>query len=1499
MQGSGSIADVTTPMNRASLSAFRLRVGEVFLLAAVVTGVIRDRGVAVAVGDDTAAVAPQDDRDATLDEAEEGSLSLPADRGLERELDRARRLAERADWSSAAVALDGLLDAGADAFAGGAGGGASRRSIRTEASSMIDGLPAPGRDAYQMLFRTRAERALAAAVEAGDAEAIVAVARRWFATPAGRHAALIAAFLAIESGDRLSAAGWLGRLGSAADVAAFEPAVSAMRRLVESSPGDAPAATPAGERVRLGGREVRLGDVSAAAPDQGEWRQAGGGASRNTLSSASRPLLAPRYRVPLARHAEESRLLERRRRAAAADEGPMMPAAGVVVVRGVIVTPTPLGILGVDFESGRRLWLQSARPGRATAVDNELQASLARVFDDATSGGLSSDGASVFAVERRGESPGVRGRLFLGPGGIRGEPSTDGTTLTAYDVAARGAVRWRLPKDEPGEPATAPWHLGAPLAVGNDLFVLVEQDGRVRVDVLDAARGEVKWSQPLADVTGDDGDAGPAVVTRRRSGLTPAAAAGVLVCPLGGGAVVALDLATRDLLWAHRYRTIGIDGEAADAGGLFRGRSAAAEARALVSLRGRGPYPVIAGDVVLLAAYDGDGVICVGLRDGAARWRVPMQGRVHVAGVAGDRVIVVSAGGVECLALDTGRRLWQRPHPPGVATSGRGILTAKSILVPTDTPAVVEIALADGGRIGEWATRGGTVPGNLVACRGEVVSRGIDSVDVFHQAERLESRVETARVANPTDPSATYWRGQLDLDRGRVADGLGLLREAAVSSPTVAATRDLVEALVFGLRRDFAAAAAPWRQWQAAGVAAATRPDVVRVVVDGFLRAGEPALAWSACRELPMDTVDVGPVDLLADPSDAALEVRPDRWLDGRLSEIVARGSVELRGQVAGELRERLDAIVRNEPPRRRAELLWGLAAWLGDHPVAAAARGEVANLLGAADGTWATAGTWRLRRSLLEAGRRGDEPVDHWPFGEVVVRRQRGAADAATPGSQIVSIPVCGVVDPAVPGMGIAYDVQERHLLVSDAYGRRLVEPLPIEAGGADGVGMPWIGQSFPIEPSIVGRLLVVRTRSGISAFDLLGKADEPRLVWRYVSRLQEPLAVGMQAIGGRVARNAAIPLGRRITEPDEAARAGIQGPPAGVGGVSYAGPGGIVMLDPVTGDVAWERAGLPAITEWVGDGEALCGCTADGTGCPVLSARDGRLLHRIDLPNRRQRMTAFGRRVVAIVPLDDHALAHRVRIDVIDTLDRSVRTIGEFAGESRAVAVEGRRLAVCEPDGRLTLVDGPSGAVVWQVRLPGLPSPPDAFHVLGWQDRYLVYAAAANLDDPSAGDEELISPLQSVLAASESTPPLPGAVWAVARDDGRMLWPVPATVRGVGLHLAQPSGLPLLLFARQTRTENGHRLVLLGLDKRTGHAVLDERRLNVNVHMFVGCEVEGDPDAATISIRGAHGTTRPVTLEYTGRSIAPRPPHQADAPPAGPAAGLDGLRQTGGGGR
>jgi hypothetical protein len=105
-----------------------------------------------------------------------------------------------------------------------------------------------------------------------------------------------------------------------------------------------------------------------------------------------------------------------------------------------------------------------------------------------------------------------------------------------------------------GAATSMAWFMGAPLVVGDRLFVMVEERSEVRLDVLRAADGAVEWSQPLADVDEAQAIRSGEFRSRQLAGLSPALGGGVLVCPLGNGTVVAIDLATRELRWAHEYR---------------------------------------------------------------------------------------------------------------------------------------------------------------------------------------------------------------------------------------------------------------------------------------------------------------------------------------------------------------------------------------------------------------------------------------------------------------------------------------------------------------------------------------------------------------------------------------------------------------------------------------------------------------------------------------------------------------------------------------------------------------------------------------------------------------------------------------------------------------------------------------------------------------------------------------------------------------------------------
>jgi outer membrane protein assembly factor BamB len=1471
-------------------------------------------------------------------------VDLPTDRQQERLLDRARRLVADSGWSDAATLLDEILGAEQDFFVRSrpprAGGTWS--SVKAEAARLIRSLPPAGRAAYELQFRARAERLLADAIAADDSTAIVAVARRWFATPAGQRAALLAAVEALESGQSLAATAWLDRLADGdATIAA---SVAFMRAYARDRAGDATAAAAILERGRAGGRgtariagrEVaisfpqgrglewlrELGGIAGRPTGEAEWRQPRGDAGRNALAVASRPLLVPRYRVPLTRHPEESRRLDRIRRELADQGMAQWPAAAPLTVGGTILAHAPLGLLAIDFLTGKRIWLQPGPRGGVDVTANEGRESLGRTFDDFTSGGISSDGRLVFAVEAYPAAFAGRplpGDPFMPP---PREPSwRGGNTLSAYEIGAGGRLAWRLPArhadgvGRTGGPAagaidSASWFTGAPLVAGDRLYVLVEQAAELRLDVLHAADGRLIWSQPLAALDEEHAITGREAVGRRLGGATPALGDGVLVCPLGAGAVVAVDVSNRTFLWAYDYaRSSEEADQAAALNGRLRGFPAGLRGAALADGQPRrqragwgDDAPIIAAGRVLLTPRDSDELHCLNLQDGGLLWKAPRASRLQVAGIVDGRVVVVARDSVEALDLDAGRPVWRRAFDPGVAPSGRGIITADRLFLPLDVPEVVEIALADGTIQGRSPARGGAVPGNLVAYRGEVVSLGVDAIDVFHQAAALEARIETA--AREATPSATkaFWEAQLLLEGGQVRAGLERLRDMGRSGGQRQPPDALVAALAFALGRDFAAAVPLWRDClPAEGLTPATHA-AMRVVIDGCLDAGNLPEAWAAWRELFRRgrAAAAGPV---ADGGDPRCVVAETHWLRGRLDRLWRRADAPLRAEIDAALTAELAAATAAERTLER------LAAVAGPMPAGMAARERLVAALSATldaavdndDASRMSAvrrdfllidlarwGDQRQRAAAHDAIavlRRGLEPdgdarstaaAAAWPLGRVTVRRataERTAADETR--ARLVPIRIDEVTDSFVPGLAAACDAQQGRLLFVDQFGRRLGDPVTVNDNGR--FGIPIFDQTG-LGATALGRVVFVRSGGSITALDLAGRGN--RRLWTTTDAGR--MAARFRGPGPVIPRNAAVPLGMRIVEPDAAApTAAVWGRPV-TGGLPVFAGRSLAVLDPATGDVLWERHGLPAATDLLNDDDVVCVGTVDGRRSPVLSLVDGRILHHVDLPDRRRRLLESGSRVLAIAATDDPAagsISETVRLEVLDVVDRSTATLGEFAGAARACPFGPGLVAVVDPSGGLAVIDVAARRIAFRVQLPAMPPSIDLLEVRPWEDRLLVCVGRRAEPEAAENDRHAIAPLQQALIAGVAHQPMDFSVWAVDGGSGAALWAVPATVARHCLLAGQPAGLPVLVFARQIQRHHDREntfLSVLCLDKRTGHAVLEDDRIPAQPHLLFGCDVVGDPGRHQITVREHGGDPQRVMLEFTGGPLSPRPPHQ-----------------------
>jgi hypothetical protein len=111
-------------------------------------------------------------------------------RELVKRIQRARQLLTDENYAEGSRLLQTVLESDEDAFFyPDQGQGASERSLKIEAQSLLGQMPLAGRDQYEQQLGPAARRLLEAALRAHDSEALAFVARRYFHTQAGYEAA--------------------------------------------------------------------------------------------------------------------------------------------------------------------------------------------------------------------------------------------------------------------------------------------------------------------------------------------------------------------------------------------------------------------------------------------------------------------------------------------------------------------------------------------------------------------------------------------------------------------------------------------------------------------------------------------------------------------------------------------------------------------------------------------------------------------------------------------------------------------------------------------------------------------------------------------------------------------------------------------------------------------------------------------------------------------------------------------------------------------------------------------------------------------------------------------------------------------------------------------------------------------------------------------------------------------------------------------------------------
>ncbi|HUG93549.1 MAG TPA: PQQ-binding-like beta-propeller repeat protein [Planctomycetaceae bacterium] len=1140
-----------------------------------------------------------------------------------------------------------------------------------------------------------------------------------------------------------------------------------------------------------------------------------------------------------------------------------IPAAGPIVAGNAVVFRTPRNVRAVDLESGGVLWESfDADEAFYEIIENRMQVPAPRnnpfgipqlppretllaqrAWRDLTHGTISSDGRYAFSLEKLS---------FLGPfqnygRGMTNHPlmPTNENKLVAYELRS-GKMSWQVDGSRRDADAIAPgaFFLGPPMPLGDQLYCLVESGGEIRLLVLEVdgsapdddgqrrpPEPRTVWEQRLIYPQQDVGQ-NP---LRRLAGMSPAYDDGIVVCPTMAGAVVAVDVSRRMLLWGYHYETE----QPAVAGNR--------QAMLMAQLRRSGygvfefddderwvdSVPVIADGHVLLTPRDSNELHCLSLVDGTVRWKKPRGQGLSIACVYRGSAVIAGRTHLEAWRLSDGEAVWKAAAPTGMP-SGRGVRIDDRYHVPVETGEIVTVELTDGRIVGRSKAPGGQPAGNLVAARGRLIWQTIDSVVALESADTVAERVAEALAKNPDDAGMLALRGELRLHRGDEQGGLADLKTAARLDPMGRAREVLAATFMELLRNDFAKYRGDVEEIEQLVGDPKLRLEYLRMHADGLYELGERGAAFDAYLKLADLEAGLPERDerSASVKVDASLSVRADRWVGSRLRELFASAEGDDRNHMTAALEARIKTALESES----VGVLRNLTRMLGDLPSAHAARQklverldteqqaveiaiELDRLRASGRSELAAYATARLVELLASHGRPGDahllldevqskwadvvcidaltgrELLEKWKshdalashlerphaWGQEAFRVSTGTTRIA---NAEMKFPV-DLVEPSGPyaGRRLLVDQRRRFLSAHDTDGRELWK---LTLAGSNPNGTVFFTGGYA---RALGHVLFVALDEDLLVLDALTAGGTPKVLWKrrlFDERLESPNDQNAARIflGG----NVAVVAGGRVQQQmtDRYGRPMGRLGPVSHEVICYQVGSRVVAAEPLTGRTLWEREYIERGSELLGDGGHLVIVQPGERQAIVLRMSDGREVARPELPAGSDLQSTLGASMVTWSRDGDGFLLRRH--DAV-----TGRTVWEarFADGARLDLARNEFAGVLEPDGRFRLLSLADGEVLIDDQLaadPGVAS----IHLRRSLDRWLLltYNPAREAAAPQGNVRVMAA------AAAFGQAMVNGAVHAFDVETGRQAWTCPLG-RLYGLDLSQPEQSPVLALA------------------------------------------------------------------------------------------------------
>lgn len=1505
------------------------------------------------------------------------SVFPPAPRSMRQNLVRAKKDIDEGRFSDAVAEIGVVLtvqnqdvakvDEGQDFFIEAAGQPGVQTSIKAEAQRMLGSMPPKGRELFELQFGADARALFEKAIQQGDVNQLNEVLRQYFHTKAGYEAALLLGRLHLDHGRPLAAALCLQRVAQVPSAAAqFEPELSLLLAAcwqLAHQPTQAQA-TLAALPPRVPRGQIRLGDseinqlptaqeavawltehfraISADENEAGQWPLFRGNPSRNAVRNGGIPLKRARWQVPLVRDDHDRSLIEDLRTGFVEQGSPMMPVVQPLAVGNIILLRSSEQLMGIDFESGKRVFYyppwddlsrdESQESNSSLPPQNNRETQLGalreRLWEDVPFGQVSSDGNSVYLLDSmRQILPQINPRRPWPPRGGRfgfSEASNLQNELVALDLQREGYIQWTV-GGESGwvEPKLAGvFFLGPPLPLFGNLYLVAELNHELRLVVLDAATGKQQWSQQLAHM---EAMLGVDERTRRYSGATPSFADGVLVCPTSAGAVVAVDVATRTLLWGYQYGSNNRD--------IF-GRPGIIQPLAFqtaVSVnRWQDSAVTIADGSVVISAVESDSLICLDLLTGKPRWApLPRSGELadmlYVAGVHDGNIILVGKNRMTAIRLKDGQPAWKDSlklqQMENEMPSGRGFLSEHYYYLPTTKSQLVKVDL----RKGEIVERASTdhALGNVICYRDELISVAADQAATFFQIEPLRTKVEARLAKSPDDAWALARRGELLVHDGKSVEALAVLRKAHQLDNRDEAVRSLlVDTFLAALAEDFDKHSGLAAEIEPLVDTDAQRTKYLMLVATGHERSGNRKLALENYVKLVHLSAAVAK-KLPASESfpqvapDKNWSVRTDRYLSTRLAENYAVGD--------SSLRDPIDALVRESAAQTDPTAVVEVRRFLqlcGFHPATNELRLSLASrliesgdlleaeltlepLLKGNDAQFtgraiaSSARLYELAKKPKLAAQAYQLLLNNW--GDVAVLNNKtgrqlydeamqkqpslGANSVEWPWGMVVASetqdvsrnPVYSMQQPcysilqrrgtALENLKLVFDNARGSTYLRDGNGNIVVKIPPGDSRSRTEMGL-WqtAADGHLLFTCFDGHLMAVNTLS-------VRPNEIESILWR-----ENVLAADKESIQviTKETRNpfdsGSIAVSRFA---DQLKRPlGMLGPMTSQG-VCFQKIRAIVCVDPWTGNPIWTRNDFEQGCEIFGDHEFIfvqppqavnneSGNQQPATiECVVLSASDGRTLGKRQLPASANRWTVRGRNILAWDQKGDSADG-QLRLFLYDAEQQTDIWSESFAVGSKACLLDNDGVAVLQPDGQFVVRSLTGATPITKSKID--PSQQIAsIRAIASSGQILL---VVNESDTSTENDNWRR--KNFIAVD-------GRIYSIDRASGENLWPTPAVVRGFGMLLEQPVEVPTLWFVRyqsgnsnQIGTTGNPRVEVLCLDRRTGARLFDKKNLPTNLNSSEVL-VEARKSEVTLALQQAQ-----FTLRFTSEPRPPAPPHQ-----------------------